>query len=84
MTDKEKKTYVFLLSLRLAKMLKENDDETYKYKTVLSKHALNRELSNDDWKCYFCAGVKYPKSAINRVRIELNQVLLEMEKEHVL
>ena len=81
MSKKEKRAYAKLLALRLAFMLSENDEEYDKFNKICYKKSYGHQLTNNELNIYYRAGRKYSISAVNRVRIELSKILLELDKE---
>ena len=87
----DKKEYAILLLKRLTNMLEENQRAKKVYKQLqykVPRWDINREeywkvynsLSNDEKHIYYKQGVIYSMSAIQRVRIELNTILIEIDK----
>lgn len=81
MERKEQEQYVLLLMKRLADMINENISERNRLKQIKYKMQNNgnykRTAEEDD--TYWRYGVKHSKSKIKRVRIELNEILKQME-----
>ena len=86
-----KQEYAKQLLSRLAYMINENEIANKIYKQLQFKipafqvgsnahwEALNK-LSEKDYNIYNKMGMIYSKSALQRVRIELNTILIEIEK----
>lgn len=87
-----KNEYVKLLLDRLTYMLKENEIYRSEYDKLVKKApkfsfnnpqpntSFFNNLSDKEKKIYWSSGYKYSSAAIQRIRIELNTVLLEIEK----
>ena len=84
-------SYEIELAKRILFMLQENERASEIYKnTKLTSFTENRERYYEDLKkmtkeqktIYWKSGVLYSKSAIKRVRIELNKSLIEREKAY--
>ena len=87
--------YQIELLKRLLKMIEANKQEMALYKKVLNKLPASRydsnnstlfwnsynKLSKEEKRAYDNNGIKYSKSSIQRVRIELNKSMIEWEKE---
>ena len=82
----DKSVYVSCLLERLSTMIQENAKSAKRYKELVSNRGetiywdyLNK-LNSVDRELFLKEGVIYSKSDLQRVRIELNKVLIEMEK----
>lgn len=87
-----KQEYVKQLLSRLAYMISENEKANKIYKQLKFKipayepgndarwEAI-RQLPEADYNIWSKDGVIYSKSSLQRIRIELNTVLIELEKE---
>ncbi len=88
-----KQEYAKQLLNRLAYMISENEKASKIYKQLQMRipayergsdaywEAI-RQLSESDHNIWNKNGVIYSKSALQRIRIELNTVLIELEKEN--
>lgn len=88
-----KQEYVKQLLNRLSYMISENEKASKTYKQIKSKlpayehdhetyWAAIRRLPEKEYEVWKKDGVIYSKSALQRIRIELNTVLIELEKEN--
>ena len=87
-----KQEYAKQLLNRLAYMISENENGNKRYKQLEFKiPAYNkdqnayweavRQLKEEDYNIWRKYGMIYSKSSLQRIRIELNTVLIELEKE---
>ena len=85
MNYKMKEDYALLLADRLKQLINENKAEKNRYKMVKAKMERDklsvRNLNSEEQSIYYRYGVKNGKSALERVRIELNTILKELVKE---
>lgn len=81
MEKKDQEQYALLLMKRLEEMINENIRVRAKYKTLQYKMEKDPKycLTEEEYDTYVKYGVAVSRSAIKRVRIELNQILKEME-----
>lgn len=88
-----KQEYVKQLLNRLSYMISENEKATKIYKQLELKipayerdheayWAALRQLPEKEHEIWKKDGIVYPKAALQRIRIELNTVLIELEKEN--
>lgn len=88
-----KQEYVKQLLSRLSYMISENEKASKIYKQLEFKipayesdreayWAALRRLPEQEYDIWKKDGVIYSKSALQRIRIELNTVLIELEKEN--
>jgi hypothetical protein len=88
-----KQEYVKQLLSRLSYMISENEKASKIYKQLESKlpayepdheayWAALRRLQEKEYEIWKKDGIVYSKSALQRIRIELNTVLIELEKEN--
>ena len=82
MERKEQEQYALLLMKRMADMINENIRERSRYKQVLYKKQNGNEMNNAEIETYWGKGIAIKKSVFSRVRIELNEILKEMEKNY--
>ena len=82
MERKEQEQYALLLMKRMADMINENIRERSRYKQVLYKKQNGNEMNNAEIETYWKKGIAIKKSVFSRVRIELNEILKEMEKNY--
>lgn len=82
MERKEQEQYALLLMKRMADMINENIRERSVLKQIKYKmqNDSNYRRTAEENDIYWRDGVKYSKSAIKRVRMELNEILKQMEK----
>lgn len=84
MNYKMKEDYALLLADRLKQLINENKAERSRYKMLQAKmereHLCFNNLKGEEQDTYYRLGVKNGKSAINRVRVELNNILKELIK----
>lgn len=88
-----KQEYVKQLLSRLAYMISENERAGKTYKQIKSKlpayerdheayWAALRRLPEKEYEIWKKDGIVYSKAALQRLRIELNAVLIEIEKDN--
>lgn len=82
MERKEQEQYALLLMKRMSDMINENIRERGVLKQIKYKmqNNSNYRRTTEENDIYWRDGLKYSKSAIKRVRIELNEILKQMEK----
>lgn len=82
MERKEQEQYALLLMKRIADMINENIRERSRLKQIKYKmqNDSNYRRTAEENDTYWRDGVKYSKSAIKKVRMELNEILKQMEK----
>lgn len=84
MNYKMKEDYALLLADRLKQLINENKAERGRYKMLQAKmereHLCFNNLKSEEKDTYCRLGIKNGKSAIDRVRIELNTMLKELIK----
>ena len=82
MERKEQEQYALLLMKRMSDMINENIRERGVLKQIKYKmqNDSNYRRTAEENDIYWRDGLKYSKSAIRRVRIELNEILKQMEK----
>lgn len=87
-----KQEYVKQLLSRLTYMISENEKANKIYKQIKSKipayqlgddayWKVINQLPEEDYNIWRKKGFIYSRSALQRIRIELNTVLIELEKE---
>ena len=85
MNYKMKEDYALLLADRLKQLINENKAERNRYRMIKAKMDREklsvRNLTSEEQSTYYKYGVKNGKSALERVRIELNTILKELIKE---
>lgn len=88
-----KQEYVKQLLNRLSYMISENEKASKAYKQIKSKlpayerdheayWAALRQLPEADYNIWKKDGVIYSRSSLQRIRIELNMALIEIEKDN--
>lgn len=82
MERKEQEQYALLLMKRMSDMINENIRERGVLKQIKYKmqNDSNYRRTAEENDIYWRDGLKHSKSAIKRVRIELNEILKQMEK----
>ena len=83
MERKEQEQYAILLAKKLKSMLDKNAIQKETYRAICLKRQKDaNSLTVPEREIYWSGGIVYSKSAIKRVRIELNKTLIELEKEY--
>ena len=82
MEKKEQEQYALLLMKKMQEIINENIRERGRYKQVLYKKQNHSEMNNAERETYWKKGIAIKRSVFSRVRIELNEILKEMEKNY--
>ena len=84
MERKEQEQFALLLMKRMQELINKNIVERNRYKTIEFKRRNDTayQMTEEEKNTYWNGGVAVKKSAFKRVRIELNEVLKELEKNN--